>query len=342
MRQHAASGVVNLGNSQLYSPPNNLHLNHLDLPTLWHDPPSERIAKGAYSIIMFLCLISAGSPSMATQSSAKFDIQGHRGARGLLPENSMEGFLLAADMQHVQTLELDLAVTADSIVVVSHEPWMSEDICSDITGRAITNGKSHNIFLMPYEAVTRYDCGSRQHPDFPFQEPRPAAKPRLKDVFRDVEAHAAKKGRAPLRYNIEIKSRPEWDGVHTPDVLTFSSLVHQVVADAGVENRVTIQSFDTRAIRTAHQLSTSWQVAFLVGDDTPLPDAILGLGFTPDIYSPAYRHVTPSVVKAAHDFGMQIVPWTVNEVTEMVRLKNMGVDGIITDYPNRAVTVTDF
>ncbi len=320
---------------------NDIFLKDLDWPLTKHNLHRKGGRRSAPFCIMYLWGVIACVPSLAVQTTPAFDIQGHRGARGLLPENTMDAFLRASDMAHVQTLELDVAVTADSTVVVSHEPWMSEQICSDITGRAITNGKVHNIFRMSYEAVIRYDCGSRQHPDFPHQETRQAVKPRLEDIIRAVEEHAAGKERAPLRFNIEIKSRPEWDGIYTPDVGTFAQLVHQIVYEAGIEDRVIVQSFDRRSLRAAHQLSTVWQTALLVSEKAALPEAILGLGFTPDIYSPAHRHVTVSLVQTAHSLGMHIVPWTVNTAADMVRLRTMGVDGIITDYPDRAVAVAD-
>ena len=281
----------------------------------------------------------ACSPSFATQSIPAFDIQGHRGARGLWPENTTDGFVRTSDFLWVHTLEMDVVVAADSTVVVSHEPWMAEQICSDVTGRAITNGKIHNIYRMTYSAVARYDCGSRRHPDFPHQMAAKAAKARLEDVIRMVEAHTRDKPRSPLRYNIEIKSRPDWDNNYTPDVDVFVQLVHRVVAEAGVENRVTIQSFDRRALLAARRSSNDWQVALLVIRVEALPETILGLGFTPDVLSPAYQHVTESLVNTAHALGMRVIPWTVNATSEMLRLKAVGVDGVITDYPDRALVV---
>ena len=274
------------------------------------------------------------------QVQPPFDIQGHRGARGLLPENSTASFLLAVDLG-VTTLEIDVVVSGDSTVVVSHEPWMSETICSDATGRAITDGRSHNIFRLSYEAVARYDCGSRGHPDFPRQEKQPAVKPRLVDVIDAVEKYAAEREIEPLQYNIEIKSRPEWDSVFTPAPPVFAQLVHDAVVATDIMDRATVQSFDIRSLQAAHRTRARWKLALLVASETDLASILDRLGFTPEVYSPNFRLVDESTVRDAHARGMRIVPWTVNEVSDMKRLKALGVDGLITDYPDLARTVSD-
>ena len=266
------------------------------------------------------------------------DIQGHRGARGLLPENSTAGFLYAVDLG-VSTLEIDVVVAGDSTVVVSHEPWMLETICSDPDGRAITDGQSHNIFRMSYEDVAHYDCGKRGHPGFPRQKRQAAVKPRLSDVIHAVESHAAERGMDPLRYNIEIKSREEWDSIYTPPPAIFAQLVHEVVARAGIMDRTTIQSFDFRSLQAAHGIGAAWQLAVLVRSDRDLPAVLDRLGFTPQVFSPSFQIVDESLVLAAHNLEMRIIPWTVNEVSDMKRIMAMGVDGLITDYPDLALTL---
>ena len=241
------------------------------------------------------------------QVQPRFDIQGHRGARGLLPENSTAGFLLAVDLG-VTTLEIDVVAAGDSTVVVSHEPWMSETICSDPAGRAITDGRSHNIFRLSYEAVARYDCGSRGHPDFPRQEKQPAVKPRLLDVIDAVENYAAEREIEPLQYNIEIKSRPEWDSVFTPAPPAFAQLVHDAVAATGIMDRVTVQSFDIRSLQAAHRTRARWKLALLVALETDLASILDRLGFTPEVYSPNFRLVDESTVRDAHARGMRLIP----------------------------------
>ena len=272
------------------------------------------------------------------QSQQPFDVQGHRGARGLLPENSVAGFLHAVDLG-VTTLEIDVVIAGDSTVVVSHEPWMLETICSDQDGMPITDGRSHNIFQMSYESVAEYDCGIRGHPDFPRQQEQPAIKPRLTDVIEAVESHTTQQEIAPVRYNIEIKSRPEWDGTFTPPPPVFARLVHHALVANGVLDRVTIQSFDMRSLQAARTIDTTWRLALLVSTNANLPSLLDQLGFTPQVFSPNYRLVDASLVEATHDRGMLLIPWTVNELSDMVRLKALGVDGLITDYPDLAQAI---
>lgn len=281
-------------------------------------------------ILIFVIQIITG------HGQPSFDIQGHRGARGLLPENSIAGFLHAVDLG-VTTLEMDIVIAGDSTVVVSHEPWMSETICSDQEGRAIAHGRSHNIFQMSYEAVVRYDCGERGHPGFPRQEKQAAVKPRLSDVINAVEDHAAERGLESLHYNIEIKSRVEWDSTFTPPPPIFVRLVYDEVVAAGIMDRTTVQSFDMRSLQAARRIDAQWQLALLVQSDNDLPSLLERLGFIPQVFSPNFRLLDESIVRAAHARGMLLIPWTVNEVSDMRRLKALGVDGLITDYPDLAL-----
>ena len=139
----------------------------------------------------------------------KFDLQGHRGARGLAPENSIPGFWKALSLG-VSSLELDVVVTKDSHLVVSHEPWFSHLICKDSTGALISEeaSKDYNIYKMTYEEVARFDCGSLLNPNFPNQENVAANKPKLLDVINSSEQFTAQKEGLPVNYTIEIKSHP--------------------------------------------------------------------------------------------------------------------------------------
>ena len=267
-----------------------------------------------------------------------FDLQGHRGARGLLPENTIPGFLRALDLG-VTTLEMDVVITADSQVVVSHEPWFSSVICSLPSGEPVPKEteQTYRIFEMDYEEVAQFDCGRRGHPLFPEQEPMPAQKPLLRDVIEAAEAYAAEHDLPPVRYNIETKSRPAWDGVFHPDPETFTRLLYDVLEEADVRGRTTVQSFDPRTLQVARRLDPSLRLALLVEREQgeSLNERLDVLGFTPAIYSPDYRLVNEDLIEAAHTRGMLVIPWTVNAPEEMRRLKQLGVDGLITDYPDR-------
>lgn len=269
-------------------------------------------------------------PDTKPGAAHEFDLQGHRGARGVLPENSIPGFLLAVN-QGADTVELDVVVSADSQVVVSHEPWMSAEICSHPDGRPVTEQEmpNTNLFDMPYAEIASFDCGSRGNPRFPSQEARATNKPLLSEALQAIDAGAPR----PIRFNVEIKSREGGAGVYHPDVDVFASMVYQVVREAEAVSRSTFQSFDPRALEALHQLDPNATLALLVSNEDGLAANLARLSFQPEIYSPDYNLVHPGLVDSVHTLGMTVVPWTVNEQETMRTLLAMGVDGIITDYP---------
>jgi glycerophosphoryl diester phosphodiesterase len=278
--------------------------------------------------------------SVAAQSSVylpKFDVQGHRGCRGLLPENTIPGFLLALD-SGVTTIEMDVVITRDRQVVLSHEPWMSGSICLDPEGKEIAakDTLKHNIYTLTYEAVRRYDCGSKGNERFPEQAAMTAYKPLLRDVIIAVENHIKNHTKYEVDYNIEIKSAPWSDEKFHPKPEEFSKLVYDLINQYLPMNRVVIQSFDFRVLKHWHTQYPDVRLAALVENKKSLEANIKSLGFTPSIYSPYYKLVTPPVVKQCKQMKMRLIPWTVNDEREMLALKGMGVDGFITDYPDRA------
>ena len=184
----------------------------------------------------------------------KFDLQGHRGARGLAPENSIPGFWKALS-HNVTTLELDLAVTKDGTLILSHEPWFNHHFCLDSLGQAIAedSAMAYNIYQMTYSEVRQFDCGSVQNPNFPEQEPVSVFKPRLVDMIRSAEDYISQKNGIPVSYNIEIKSLPRGDNLFHPAPPEFSDLVYQTLDGLIDWDRITIQSFDFRVLQYFHE-----------------------------------------------------------------------------------------
>ncbi len=283
------------------------------------------------ALLLFSCK-SFENKSPVIPSS--FDWQGHRGARGLAPENSVPGFLRALEFPQITTLELDLAVSKDGQLIVSHEPWFNPNICLQPDGNRIPSGEAEGLLLYRLTAaeIRAYDCGSLQHPRFPEQTPQPTYKPTLREV---VEAVRAAYPTRTVRWNIEIKSRPEWDGIRTPPVDTFARLVVEEIEALGLQGTCTVQSFDPRALRAVRVLNSELTLALLVENLLSPARNIELLGFTPAIYSPYYALVKPSTLRFCRQKGMKLIPWTVNDTDAMLRLISIGVDGIITDYPNR-------
>ncbi len=278
---------------------------------------------------------------VATTSVQSFDWQGHRGCRGLFPENTIEGFLHALDFPSVTTLELDLAVSKDLQLVVSHEPWMNEQICVYPDGKPIYKPDHLEsyiaIYKLNYSEVKRFDCGSKGHPRFPEQLPMATYKPTLSAVFNAVKDYCRVNQRPMPRFNIEIKSMPEFDSIFTPPVDQFVSLTLAEVRHHFPDNYldlITLQSFDTRALEAIWAQDQQIRIAYLVENDNDFQFNMSILSFIPKIYSPKHQLVTKPLIGFCRELEMKIIPWTVNDVETMYKLKRLGVDGIITDYPN--------
>jgi glycerophosphoryl diester phosphodiesterase len=293
-----------------------------------------------FKFVLLFFLFSVTITVSAQIYIPKFDVQGHRGARGLMPENTIPAFLMAIDTG-VTTLELDLAVTKDKQLVVSHEGWMSSLICLDPEGKEITekNEKKHNIYQMTYDQVKAYDCGSRINPRFPLQQKMKTSKPLLVDAILAVENYIKGNALYEVDYNIEIKSEPEGDNKFHPKPPEFSDLVFNVIDQYLPWDRVVIQSFDFRVLKYWHEKHPGVRLAALVENLNTIDENIKALGFIPSIYSPEFTLLSKGEIKRCHDLKMRVIPWTVNEKKEMDELKNWGVDGIITDYPDSAKTL---
>lgn len=278
----------------------------------------------------------------------KFDLQGHRGARGLKPENTIPAFITALDLG-VTTIELDVVITKDGQVLVSHEPYMSPSICLDSAGQPFTNEKQFNIYKLTYEEIRKFDCVSKGNDRFPEQIKELAQKPLLKDVIVAVENHIKNKTSYEVDYNIEIKSTEKGDKKEHPDVAEFSELVYKVIDEYLPWQRVVIQSFDFRVLNYWHTKYPKVRLAALVENVKSPESNLKTLGFIPSIYSPYYKLLNKEKIDYLHSLSvdnpektkakLRVIPWTVNETNEMLDLKAMGVDGLITDYPDRAASI---
>jgi len=271
------------------------------------------------------------------QNHPVFDLQGHRGARGLLPENTWPAFEKALSLG-VTTLEMDVVISKDHQVVVSHEPWFNPAICLSPNGEHLPEVDTAKVLLyaLNYEEITTYDCGSLGNPRFPEQVAMKVHKPLLSGVISEAEVYTKTHGLDAVAYNIEIKSTVEGDGTEHPDVATFSDLVYEQVKSLP-RGRLTIQSFDFRVLRYFHQKYPDVRLAALVEGSGTAREHIAELGFTPTIYSPEHVLLNPDEIAYLHAQKIKVIPWTVNQVADMERLMGWGVDGLITDYPNRAV-----
>jgi glycerophosphoryl diester phosphodiesterase len=298
----------------------------------------KKIAAACIAGTVAAALLWPSSSSAQTMHDKHFDWQGHRGARGLLPENSIPAFLKALGFPAITTLELDLAVSKDGILIVSHEPWMSSDICSQPDGSPVPAAQARKTRLLEltYDQIRQYDCGSRGNSRFPQQQPLPCHKPSLEEMVQAVQSFCRENQRELPRFNIEIKSHPEGDGGFTPPVADFSALVVAEIKRLGIRELACVQSFDLRALQAVHQLDPTLPTALLIEKPGKPLEHVERLGYTPAVYSPHYKLLRKKDLRALHERGVKVIPWTVNDLGSMQKLVKWGVDGIITDYPNLA------
>lgn len=265
-----------------------------------------------------------------------FNKEGHRGIRGLMPENTVPSMYLAIDYD-VNTLELDVVISKDKKVVVSHDIYFHPEITTTPAGKYLTakEAELHQLYTMDYDSIRKYDVGLKPHKDFPQQRKIPAYKPLLGELIDSSDAYAHSKGKSVM-YNIELKTNAAYDGIKQPPVGETVDLVMQVVKEKNLENRCYLQSFDFRSLQIINRKYPNITTAVLIGgnDKRTLEQQLKELGYVPEIYSPHYSLVTAELVAACHKRGTKIIPWTVNTPEEMKKLKTLNVDGIITDYAN--------
>jgi glycerophosphoryl diester phosphodiesterase len=284
-------------------------------------------------------------------SAHAFDLQGHRGTRGLAPENTIVAFERALALG-VTTLETDLAVTKDGVLVISHDPLLNPDLTRGPDGKWLTS-KGPAIHSLTLEQLRTYDVG-RTNPEsaygkqYPEQQPADGQRfPTLKDVF------ALGRGNN-VRFAIETKITPT-SGNDTPDPATFAKLVVDAVREAGMTERVEVLSFDWRTLvevkKLAPQIRTTcitqstqnldnarnaaWTAGLEISrHDGSVPKLVQAAGC--NTWSSFFRNLTPASIAEGKALGLTVLPWTVNDPADMARLIDWKVDGLITDYPDRA------
>lgn len=266
-----------------------------------------------------------------------FDKQGHRGARGLMPENTIPAMLTALDLG-VTTLEMDVVISKDRQVVVSHDPYFSAQISTMPDGQPLmaSDEKKHVLYGMDYAEIRSWDVGQKPHVFFPKQQKMKAYKPLLAELVDSTEHYVRARGIKPVFYNIETKTSPKGDGILHPAPEDFVDLLMEVVRSKGIMSRTVIQSFDPRTLQVLHRKYPRVQTALLIEGNAAgtVEQHITDLGFQPSIYSPEHRRITPELIKYCHARGIRVIPWTVNDASQIRLLREMGVDGVITDYPN--------
>lgn len=269
-------------------------------------------------------------------------VHGHRGCRGLRPENTLPAFHHAVALG-VDVLELDVVISADGQVVVSHEPWPSAAFCSGPDGEPLRpeQERAVNFFRLPYARIQAFDCGRRGHPGFPEQVPIPAQKPLLAEVIRTADALARQLGRPLPGYAIELKCGPAGDGIWHPAPAAFVELVLAVLGPDELLTRTTLLAFDGRVLQAARHRSPALRLCLLTEQPFAVPEVFRSLGFVPQVFGPDFTLLTrASVLQLRQQFpGLELVPWTINSSAELATALNWPLDGITTDYPDRLLTL---
>jgi len=280
-----------------------------------------------------LPLLAALALGQACAAQA-FDLQGHRGARGTAPENTLPGFAAALAVG-VATLELDAGVTRDGVVVIHHDRRLNPDIARGPDGRWI-EAPGPLLRELDFKALRRYDVGrlrpgSEYAARFPEQAPADGARiPRLAELFALVR----KAGNDEVRFNIETKISPAAPAETLPPEAFARALIGEI-RKAGVAARTTVQSFDWRTLHAVERAAPEIATVYLTGrrQGGSQPQAVHAAGGT--VWSPHYEELDTAALIEARALGLKVVPWTVNEPGFIERFLDLGVDGIITDYPER-------
>lgn len=265
----------------------------------------------------------------------KFNIYGKAGCRGIMPENTVEGMLKALDLG-ANTLQMDVVISKDKQVLLSQEPYFNNEISLTPKGKEITfkEQKKFNIYKMNYADVKLFDVGSKVHPRFPGQTKFKAYKPLLSEVIDRVEAYVKANKLPKPNYSIKIRTIKNGDNEFHPEPAEVVDLTMDVINSKKINKRVIIESFDMRPLQYLHQKYPKMQISLMIDEKEPFEDYIKQLGFAPTVYSPYSILVGKGLVDRCHQMGIKIIPWTVNTVKDIKYFMSLGVDGVITDYPN--------
>ena len=270
------------------------------------------------------------------------DVQAHRGGAGLMPENTIEAMKHALDMG-VNTLELDLQISQDGQIVVSHDPYFHYRYAIRPDGSHISKSDPKEyIYTMPYSEVVKYDVGSRPSEVWPEKACVKTVKPLATDLIDFVENYVKENGLSPVRYNIEIKSKDaDGEGKNWPTYDRFVSECCKFLHSKYLGDRLVVQSFDVRALNYMHEKYPEFILSYLVDAKAGEFDAFMEkLKFVPQWLSPHFSITDESLVQKCREKGMKIVPWTVDKPEDIKRILDLKVDAIISNYPDRVLQQT--
>jgi len=264
-----------------------------------------------------------------------FSTEAHRGGRGLMPENTIPAMKHAIDLG-VTTLEMDTHISGDGKVILAHDNYINPLFTLGPDGNEIpqNDNQKYPLYTMTYAEIKKFDAGSKGNPNFPQQKKFKTQIPLLSDLIDTVQNYLKTRGKRQVFYNIETKSKPAGDNKLHPAPEEFVDLLVGVLQKKGIIPYTVIQSFDVRTLQVVNRKYPHIKTSFLIENNKPFEENMTDLGYKPFIISPISKLVTQDFVNKCHQQNLKVIPWTVNSAEEIAKLIALGVDGIISDYPN--------
>ncbi|RNL52436.1 glycerophosphodiester phosphodiesterase family protein [Pedobacter jejuensis] len=286
-------------------------------------------------ILIFMSAVTFQANAQVAKFPA-FSAEAHRGGRGLWPENTILAMQNAMKIDGITTLEMDTHITKDGKVVVTHDDYLSPGFMLMPDGKEIpmSDAKKYPIFQMDYKDLMAFDLGTKPLAGFPHQQKIKTHIPLLADLIDAVQKDIKNNKTKQFFYNIETKCDAQGDGVTNPEPAVFVKLLMDVIQSKKITPYVVIQSFDKRTIQIIHEKYPNVKTSFLVANKKTYEENITDLGFKPFILSPVWQMVNADLIKKAHEDGVKVIPWTANKLEDINMLRGLGVDGIISDYPD--------
>lgn len=301
--------------------------------------------KSAFIISVLVCCF--WGTTVYGENSKSMDLQGHRGARGMRPENTLPAFEYCVD-QRMTTIELDTNVTHDKQLIIHHDTILNSDICLDEHGVPV---EPLNIRSLSVGELQKLDCGSLQNEKFPQQVTIKNTRLMTLDAFFDRFRHTRIKGQShrSIQFNIEIKFGED---PSQSEILEAADIMVKAIEKAKMVDRTTIQSFAIKVlpeikkrnnlIKTSALFSpTRFQgLKMILGFNANREDIVeKTIEIKADVISPYYLYINKEFVDICHKHNIKVIPWTVNEEEIMKELFDSGVDGMISDYPSMLYNV---
>lgn len=289
-----------------------------------------------FAICSVMISCSVYKDSSVPKGFPAFYKEGHRGTRGLMPENTIPAMKKGIEVG-ANVIEVDVYTSKDGKVIISHDPYVNADHSLTADGKDLSKeeGKKYVFHHMNYSDIRKFDVGSKYYKAYPQQKKIPAYIPLLSELIDSVELYLSTNKLPAVVYNIELKSSKKYDNTYNALPADLVDAVMEVVKSKNLSpDRYYLQSFDVRSLQYAKKKYPQVAIGFLTDSKTTFEQNIEELGFIPHFYSPQYSLVTAELISKVHNKESRLVPWTVNTSEKVDELVKMGVDGIITDYPN--------